>query len=217
MLTHRITMLALTLACTSLASCGPGPTAADEEKDRADRREAVSRPTSAAASAIARQDTRDLLSIASETSRAQTAITELRTLRWRSLPLEEYSHDLETIEWDGLRTQIDSEYGQFIRSLGEQFSDGDLDEDTYVNAVLMIDSFLSGVMHSRRTIRNHDPEPVFYSSASALCYAPLLRGGIAQELEKFGLEHHGTLSEQQREKLKAASRDMNYEIYDDMP
>lgn len=195
---------------TVLTSCSPGHEPVSEMGGSS------STATQAAAEHIAERDVQALIYMSRDQSRTDQAIKELRALSWKSLPPKDRT-DLETVIHNNLRVQISTDYGDYIKLLGQLYVDEELSKDEYVNAMLLIDAFLAGIMSSHETIRNHEIHPDIYALQTVLTFAPLMRLGIAQELEKYGLEMHAVLSEEQRKQLKVVTRDMDYESFDQFP
>lgn len=208
----------LLLTLTLLASCGSQPGPATESKTTVAENSEVtpSKAAITAASRIVETNMDSVIELAHDEQLAHHIVGGLRAMRWSSVPLAN-NNDLETIVYDGLRVQIGSGYGEYIKSFGERYSNGDLGEDAYVNSMLLADAFFSGIMHSHESIRDRGADPAAYPIQSALTYAPLMRLAIAQELEKFGFEDRGILSKEQRQRLRGAVRDKEYETYDQYP
>lgn len=212
--------LTVLLIMIALASCAPSAephaygTSSSETNSSSDAN--TFPDVNMAASSIAARDGRVLISIARDPVRTERAIKELRSLSWRSLAITGRT-GLETVVHDDLRVQVGVDYGDYIKSFGRRYANEELSEYAYVNAMLLIDAFLAGIMHSHETIYNNDIDPLYYHAQTALTFAPLMRLGIAQELERYDLEEHAVLSEEQRTQLKIATRDMKYETFDQYP
>lgn len=190
-----------------MISCSPRSASVDEQ------------PSPAASEAVMMFIDRDAYGLASiEESRQDSAplLGELRSLRWESIPPSSQT-GLETAQHAEHRVQITKEHFDFIQSLGEQYEQGEMGEDEYVRAMLLIDALMSGILRSHEDFRVRKRAAGMNASQSVLTYAALARGAIDDELVEYGLGDRRVLTDEHREILKVAARDMKYELFDEIP
>jgi len=161
---------------------------------------------------VADNDSGALVSFVQMDFKSEGVVAALKDIQWRSGQPQPFSN-LQFVESNDARLQIDAKFNRQIREIGIMFDKGLIDQKTYVDVLKIVGAVLVGVLRSHKDI----DDPTINISSSALTYACLARGGIFQEMERRSLDQFSFLQPKQVGVLTEIARTREYGKLDNLP